>query len=59
MEEEDIKELIVDALQMNLDDCEVVAKRKGILLRFLSGEEWLIPEPLNLSEDEDDGDAEG
>ena len=58
MDEEEMKELIVESLQMNLDDWEVMPKRKGILLRSADGgEEWLIPDPVNLSDEseEDDG----
>jgi hypothetical protein len=58
MDEEEVKELVANALELSADDCEIYVKPRGILLSFLSGARFFLPQPLDLNENEDDVEEE-
>jgi len=54
MDEQELKGALADAIGQMLDETNVREVPRGILLEFASGENFLIPNPIELGADPDD-----
>jgi hypothetical protein len=53
MDEREVKEFVAGALQQVADDCEIRVARRGIVLEFMDGGRFLLPQPVDLGEVDD------